>query len=217
MAIRIILADDHTVMRQGLRTLLEGEPDMEVVAEADNGRVAVELAEELRPDIVVMDVGMPELNGVEATRRIVALDAGVKVVGLSMHADRQFVTRMLEAGASGYLLKDCAFEELFTAIRCANEGHTYLSPRIAGVVVDSYVRRRASGAPPSVAELTPREREVLQLIAEGNNTKRIARDLGVSVKTIETHRRNMMDKLKVHSVAELTKYALREGLTSLDT
>jgi len=215
MSIRILLADDHRIMRQGLRALIEAEAGMEVVAEADNGRVAVHLAEELKPDIVVMDVAMPDLNGIEATGRIVK-GGGVKVIGLSVHADRQFVTRMLEAGASGYLLKDCAFEELATAIRTVTANKTYLSPQVAGVVVSSYLRSARTGPASHAEALTAREREVLQLIAEGKTTKELARRLSVSVKTAETHRRNIMAKLKVHSIAQLTKYALREGLTSLD-
>jgi len=214
MSIRILLADDHRLMREGLRSLLEREPDMQVVAEAHDGRSALKLTGELAPSVVVMDVAMPDLNGAEATRRLCRQYPGVRVVALSMHADRRHVAHMLDAGASAYVLKDCAFEELATAIRTAADGHVYLSPRAAGVVVRNFVR--GGGASPGVGRLTPREREVLQLLAEGNSTKQIALTLGVSVKTVETHRRNVMRKLGVRSVAELTKYALREGLTSLD-
>ena len=223
MTTRILLADDHQIVREGLRSLLEQHPDMEVIGEANDGRLAVEMAQQLSPDVVVMDVGMPHLNGIEATRQITSRGSHVRVVALSMHADRRFMTEMLKAGAKGYLLKDGAFEELATAIRAVVGDQVYLSPRIADVVVDDYVRR-SSGAGSggggenagAFARLTPREREVLQLMAEGRATKEIAADLKVSIKTIETHRRQIMEKLDIHSVAELTKYAIREGLTSLD-
>jgi len=206
---RIILADDHMIIRQGLRSLIERQQGMEVLAEADDGRQALELARSLRPNIVIMDISMPNLNGIEATRRIKAHEPAVKVIALSMHADSEFVARMLEAGASGYMLKDCAFEELATAIRTVLENRTYLSPAIDGLV-----RNRPEDST-AISKLTPREREVLQLIAEGRSTKRAAAELDVSVKTIETHRHNIMEKLDIHSVAELTKYAIRQGLTEL--
>ena len=192
---------------------------MQVVAEANDGRSAVQLAQELQPDVVVMDVGMPGLNGIEATRQITNREPDAKVVALSMHSDRRFMGEMLKAGAKGYLLKDGAFEELATAIRSVVANKVYLSPRIADVVVDDYVRRTPGQNPgdtSAFAKLTPREREVLQLMAEGRATKEIAMDLKVSIKTVETHRRQIMEKLQIHSVAELTKYAIREGLTSLD-
>jgi len=222
MGTRILLADDHQIVREGLKSLLEQHADMEVVGEARDGRAAVQMAHDLAPDVVVMDVAMPLLNGIEATRQITAREPHAKVVALSMHSDRRFMTEMLKAGAKGYLLKDGAFEELATAIRSVVSDRVYLSPRIAEVVVDDYVRRaddeQALDRPPAGAfsRLTPREREVLQLMAEGRATKEIALDLKVSIKTVETHRRQMMDKLDIHSVAELTKYAIREGLTSLD-
>jgi DNA-binding NarL/FixJ family response regulator len=211
---RIVLADDHQLMRQGLRGLLDREPDMEVVGEADGGRSALALVAELAPNVVIMDVAMPDLNGVEATRKIVAGFPGVRVIALSMHADKRFVAGMLKAGASGYLLKDCAFAELAGAVRTVAAGQVYLSPGIAGLVAEEFAGRFAPDRPGS--PLTGREREVLQLIAEGQATKQIAVRLGLSVKTVETHRRQMMDKLGLHSVAELTKYAIREGLTALD-
>jgi DNA-binding NarL/FixJ family response regulator len=214
--LRVLLADDHDIMREGLRSLLEQERGMEVMAEADTGREAVDLALELRPDVVIMDVGMPDLNGMEATRQITKEAAGVRVIGLSMHSDRRFVEGMLRAGASAYLLKDNAFEELAEAIRVVASGRTYLCPAVAGVVVESLVRGTAADESSAFSLLTPREREVLQLLAEGKRTKQIASLLGVSVKTIETHRSRMMRKLEIDSVAELTKYAIREGLTSLD-
>ena len=214
---RILLADDHRIVRQGLRSLLEAEADFTVVAEADNGRAAIDLTDELAPDVVVMDVGMPELNGIEATRRIASRSPRVKVVALSMHSDRRFVAEMLKAGAAGYLLKDGAFEELVGAIRTVAAGRTYLSPRIADVVVEGYLRNNTTPAEPTAyARLSPREREVLQLLAEGKATKEAAAALHLSVKTVETHRRQIMEKLNMYSVAELTKYAIREGLTSLE-
>ena len=214
MAIRILLADDHKIVRQGLRTLLEQEPDMEVVAEAEDGRIAVRLARELAPQVVIMDVGMPDLNGIEATRQVLADTPGLKVIALSMHSDRRFVVNMLKAGASGYLLKDSAFEELAAAIRVVMLNKTYLSPGVSDIVIKDYVQGpREDSSVFSV--LTPREREVLQLMAEGKSTKQIADRLHVSIKTIETHRQQIMTKLGIHSVAELTKYAVREGLSSL--
>ena len=227
-ALKIMLADDHQIVREGLRSVLEAEPDMTVVAEAGDGRVAVQLSEETQPDVVVMDIAMPHLNGVEATRQIIGRRTGrpPKVIALSMHQDRRFMTEMLKAGASGYLLKDAASEELIQAIRTVATGKTYLSPQIADVVVDDYLRRLPLGAGgqaaapaaerSAYAALTPREREVLQLMAEGKATKQIAMILHVSIKTVETHRRQLMEKLNLHSVAELTKYAIREGLTSVE-
>jgi len=216
MVARIVLADDHQIMREGLRSLVNKESDMEVLAEAEDGRSAVKLARKLQPDVIVMDIAMPNLNGVEATRQVLKDVPKVKVVALSMHADKHYVARMLEAGASGYLLKDCAFEELVTAIRTVVADRIYLSPGIADVVVE-YMRQLPKVQAPTAVELTSREREVLQLMAEGKSTKEIAYELKVSVKTIETHRRNIMEKLEVYSVAELTKYAIREGITSLET
>jgi len=216
MSTRILLADDHKIMREGLRSLLAEAFDMEVVAEAEDGRSAVELAKKLSPDVVVMDISMPDLNGVEATRQILKYAPRAKVIALSMHSDRQFVARMLEAGASGYVLKDAAFEELATAIRTVVAGRVHLGPRIAGLVVEDYVQRLPETEPKVSSPLTAREREVLQLLAEGKGTKEAARLLKVSAKTVETHRRNIMEKLNLHSIAELTKYAIREGLTSLD-
>ena len=215
MTIKILLADDHRIMRDGLCALLKNEPDIEVVAEGDNGREAVEMSRKLKPNVVVMDMSMPGLNGVEATRQILALDDNVKVLVLSMHADKRFVIGALSAGASGYVLKDCAFEELVRAIHTVAMNQTYLSPSIADIVVESY--KRSQPSPNQLfSVLTPREREVLQLLTEGASVKKIASLLRVSAKTIETHRQHIMEKLNTRSVAELTKYAIREGLTSLD-
>jgi DNA-binding NarL/FixJ family response regulator len=216
MSIRIILADDHKITRQGLRVLLEKEADMEVVAEAEEGRTAVRLAAEFMPDIVIMDVSMPDMNGVEAARRIVSESPSVRVIALSMHSDTLFVTEMLKSGAAGYLLKDCAFEELARAIRAVIDGKTYLSPSISGVVVEDYLHRVSKTSVSSGDVLTSREREVLQLLAEGKSTKQIALKLHISIKTVETHRRQIMEKLDIHTVAELTKYAIRKGFTSVE-
>ncbi len=216
MRIRVLLAEDHKLVRECLRAALETEGDIEVVAEADNGRMAVKLTADKQPNIVVMDVVMPDLNGIEATRQILAEAPGVKVLALSMHSDKRFVAGMLSAGASGYVLKDCAFEELAQAIRMVAANKTYLSPRIAGVVVGDYVKQLAGANGQTASVLTAREREVAQLLAEGNSTKEVAATLHVSAKTIETHRRQIMAKLEIHSIAELTKFAIRAGLTSLD-
>jgi DNA-binding NarL/FixJ family response regulator len=217
VSIRILLADDHKITREGLRSLLEKESDMKVVAEAEEGRTAVRLTRELVPHVVIMDVSMPDLNGMEAARQITGESPDVRIIALSMHSDALFVTEMLKSGASGYLLKDCAFEELARAIRTVVVGKTYLSPAISGVVVDDYLHRLAKSDFSGPQVLSSREREVLQLLAEGKSTKQIALKLHISAKTVETHRRQIMDKLDIHSVAELTKYAIRKGFTSLET
>ncbi|MBI1804316.1 MAG: response regulator transcription factor [Ignavibacteriae bacterium] len=216
MSTRIILADDHAIVREGLKSILENELGMTVVAQAESGRTAVDLALKLKPDIVIMDISMPDLNGIEATRRILSESAGVKVIALSMHSDKRYVAEMLKAGASGYLLKHSALDELERAIKTVLSDKTYVSPAIAGVVVKDYIQRLASESEGSVTLLTPKEREVLQLIAEGRSTKEIAGKLNVSVPTVESHRQHIMEKLDLHSVAELTKFAIREGLTSLE-
>lgn len=215
MAIKIILADDHTLMRQGLSTMLEQQVDINVVAEANTGREAVQLAEKYEPDVVVMDVSMPDLNGIDATRQIVARAPRTRVIALSMHSDRQFVVEMFRAGAKGYMLKDSAFEELASAIRTVVHNRTYIAPKISGFSMED-VTRKESGVPLIAPRLTDREREVLQLIAEGKGTKEIAAELFLSAKTVETHRQHLMDKLDMYTVAELTKYAIREGLTTLE-
>ena len=214
---RILLADDHTIIRDGIRSLLEEEEDFDVIGEAEDGLSTVEMAREMKPDIVVMDVSMPDLNGVEATRQIVSQAPGVRVIGLSVHNDQRTVSEMLKAGACGYLLKDCAFKELARAIRVVMESHAYLSPEVAGDVIQQYVNRDSPASRSSAyAELTPREREVLQLLAEGHGPREVGARLHISVKTVQTHRQHIMDKLEIDNLADLTKYAIREGLTSLE-
>ena len=216
MSIKVLLVDDHAIIREGLRARLEKEPKMEVVADTDNGRKARDLVRELSPDVVIMDITMPGLNGIEATRQITAESPYVKVIALSIHSKRRYVADMLSAGAAGYILKECLFDELVQAIRAVVAGGQYLSPRITDVVVSDYVKRLSVAPDSPIATLTSREREVLQLVAEGKPTKQIALALHVSTKTIEANRRQIMEKLDIHSVAELTKYAIREGLTTLE-
>jgi DNA-binding NarL/FixJ family response regulator len=216
MSIKILLADDHSIMREGLRALLEKEHDMEVIGEANNGRVAVEMTRELSPHVVIMDVTMPNLNGIDATRQIKAENSGVQIVALSMHSDPRFVMRMLRIGASGYLLKDCAFEELHNAVRTVSANKTYLSSDILNILVKNYLQNSKEAGSSELARLSSREHEVLQLLSEGKTVKHIADHLFISVKTAETHRKRIMDKLDIRNVAELTKYAIREGLTSLE-
>ena len=215
MSTRILLVEDHAIVREGLCSLLEKQPDMEVVGEADEGRTAVDLVRQLLPDIVIMDITMPNLNGVDATRHIISEFPETKVIALSIHSNRRFVTDMLRAGATGYVLKECLFDELVQAIQAVATGGSYLSPRITGVVIDGYIKRVAAASDSPLSTLTGREREVLQLVAEGKSTKEIALELHVSTKTIEANRRQIMEKLDIHSVAELTRYAVREGLTPL--
>lgn len=215
MGIKILLADDHRLMREGLRSLLEEQPDMRVVGEAENGKAAVQLATKLMPDIIIMDISMPGLNGIDATQQILSICKKSKVIALSMHTERRTVVEMINAGASGYLLKDCAFEEVVQAVRAVAANSTYLSPKITEIVIKDYVHRIPKDELSSLSGLTAREREVLQLLSEGRKTKEIAELLRVSVKTAESYRQHLMEKLKIHSIAELTKLAIREGLTSL--
>lgn len=215
MSIRVLIADDHKIVREGLRSLIEKQSGMEIVAEAENGRTTVQKVEEVSPDVVVMDVSMPDLNGMDAARQITSRFPSVKVIALSIHSDKQFVAGMLSAGASGYLLKEGDFRELANAIRLVVSNQIYLSPRIAGIVTEGYVRHLSEADSSAHSILTAREREVLQLLTEGMSAKNIASHLRLSVKTVEGHRQKIMSKLNVHNVAELTKYAIREGLTSL--
>ncbi|MBT3273390.1 MAG: response regulator transcription factor [Spirochaetales bacterium] len=217
MNIRIILADDHSMFRGGLKALVEKESGLEVIAEASTGMEAIQLVQEHSPEMVVMDVAMPILNGIEATRRLVAENPGLKIIALSMHSDRRFVIEMLRAGAKGFVLKHSAFEELVIAIGKVSKGNTYLSSGIVDVVVNDYVRNLAGTDSPAYNQLTNRERQVLKLLAEGKSVKEIGFVLNVSGKTVETHRINLKEKLGIESLAELTKFAIREGITTLDS
>jgi two-component system response regulator NreC len=212
--ITIVLADDHKILRSGLRGLIEKQPNYKVVAEAEQGRTAVQLCSELLPNVAIMDISMPDLNGIEATRQILNNSPNTKVVILSLHSGLRFVAEVLRAGASGYLLKNCDFDEVVSAISAVVAGGTYLCPEIATIVRDDYIQCLMQKDSLLSSALSPREREVLQLISEGKNTKEIAFAFSLSVKTVEAHRQRIMDKLNLHSIAELTKYAIREGLTS---
>ena len=216
MGIRIIIADDHQIVRQGLKKLLETQQDMEVVGEAEDGVTTVELAKELLPDVIVMDVKMPEMNGIDASVQVHSELPDVKIIALSMYGDRRFVTNMLKSGVCGYLLKDCAFEELAQAIRLVIAQKTYLSPGVADIVIQDYVSHLSSPGPSFSSVLTSREREILQLLSEGKRSKQIGDLLYISPKTVDTHRLQIMRKLGLNSVVELTKYAIREGLTTLE-
>jgi two-component system response regulator NreC len=216
MSIRIILADDHQMTREGLRSLLEELPDMEVVAEAETGNQTLKLTGELTPDIVVMDIVMPDLNGMEAALRITSEFPDVKVIGLSMHSERQFVVGMLKSGASGYLLKNCGFQELAEAIRRVNRGGTYITPAISDVVVKEVQKPLQNGVGPLTSKLTSREREVLQLIAEAKTSKEIAALLFLSEKTVHSHRKKIMEKLNAKNSSELTRIAIKEGISPLE-
>jgi len=217
MKARVLIADDHAIMREGLKALLSPNDEIEIIGEADSGRRVVEMARELRPDIVVMDVTMAEGNGVEATRRIRAENPSIQVIALSAYTQRQFVVSMLDAGASAYVIKAEASQELMRAFQSVRSGHKYLCPQVADAVSKSYLDQRGTMTMPINLVLSSREREVLQLVAEGSSSPEIAKMLNLSSKTVETHRRNIMQKLGLHTVAELVKYAIREGLSSTET
>ena len=213
--IRIVLADDHKLMRSGLRVLLEQQPDFAVVGEASDGRDAVALVASHRPDVLVMDIGMPSLNGIEAAAQITQSHPEVAIVMLSMHSDESYVLRALKAGAKGYLLKDSAEADLIRAVHAVADGKSFFSPAVSKVLLDDYVRKlQRSGTEDPYDLLTPREREVLQLVAEGKSNKEVAQLLNLSVYTIETHRSNIMEKLNLHGVPELILYAVRKGIIS---
>jgi two-component system response regulator NreC len=213
--LRILLADDHIVMRTGLRALLERQPNLEVVGESENGRETAELAASLRPDVVVMDIGMPMLNGIEATKTIVSQRPSTAVVILSMHADESYVMRALSAGARGYLLKDSAAADLIGAIQAVSQGKSFFSPRVSRILAEDYVRvLEQKGAVDTYDLLTSREREILQLLAEGKANKEVATDLNISTYTVETHRSHILQKLNLHNSAELVLYAVRKGIIS---
>jgi two-component system, NarL family, response regulator NreC len=213
--LRILLADDHIVMRTGLRALLERQPNLEVVGESENGRETVALAASLRPDVVVMDVGMPVLNGIEATQTIVTQCPTIAVVILSMHADESYVMRALKAGARGYLLKDSGAADLISAIQAVSQNKSFFSPKVSRILAEDYIRvLKQKGAVDSYDLLTSREREILQLVAEGKANKEVATDLNISPYTVETHRSHIMEKLNLHNPAELILYAVRKGIIS---
>jgi DNA-binding NarL/FixJ family response regulator len=215
MPIRILLADDHTVVRDGLRALLERQSDMQVVAEAADGRDSIRLAEEHSPDVVIMDIAMPNMNGIEATRRIVAANAKTHVIVLSMHQDESYVLRSLKAGAKGYLLKDSLRSDLIEAIRAVSQGRSYLTKKVSRILQEDYIRQlERRGLDDSYDLLTDREREILQLIAEGRTNKEVAAMLNVSLSTVETHRTHILQKLDLHSIPELILYAVRKGIIS---
>ena len=216
MRTRVLLVDDHEMFLAGIEALLKLQKDIEVVGQVKDGMEAVKAARNRKADVVVMDVSMAGMNGIEATRAITSKLSGVKVLCLSMHAERRFVAAALDAGASGYLLKDNSFEELVGAIRTVRRNQIYLCTRVAGTVVEAYRAQRLDGESSVFSMLTRREREVLQLLAEGRSTKEIAARLGLSFKTVGTHRSHIMEKLSIHSVAGLTKYAIREGLTTAE-
>ena len=214
---RIVIAEDHTILREGLKVLLSSHPDLEVVGEAVDGREAVQRVEEAAPDLVLLDLSMPRMDGMEAIREIRKGSPETKILALTVHKAEEYVLSALQAGADGYALKDATHEELVTAIRSVLAGRRYLSPGVSEQVIEGYLAGKRGGEPKSTwASVTPREREVLKLIAEGYKNKEIAEDLCISVKTVEKHRSNIMEKLDIRSVAELTKYAVREGLTPLD-
>lgn len=210
--VRLIIADDHQMVRAGLRALLDHEPGISVVGEADDGRAVLQLARELSPDVVVMDLSMPNLNGIDAARQVLAINSAIKVIGLSATREERTIAELLRAGAVGFIAKESAFEDLVNAVRTVVKGNVYFSPHIISRVVEQDGNNGNSNES-AFRVLSPREREVLQMIAEGKATKEVAAALNISIKTAETHRRNLMEKLQVDSVAQLTKYAIREGLT----
>jgi DNA-binding NarL/FixJ family response regulator len=216
MSIRVMLADDHRIVRDGLRALLEREPDFLIVGQAEDGLSAVKLVRELQPDVLITDLSMPGLNGIEAVRRIHANHPAVRIVCLSVHDEKRIVLEVIEAGASGYVLKGCSFEELASSIRMVMADQIYLSNELVGIFVEQYRRRDDAAAASPRSPLTSREREIVQLFSEGHSTNDIAERLHLSSKTVATHREHIFDKLQLASVAELTRYAIREGLSALD-
>ena len=213
---RILIVDDHGIVREGLKSLLQNQSGVEVVGEGEDGQIAVELAEQLSPDVVIMDMSMPNLNGIEATRLILQHRPNTRVIILSMHSDGHIVKEALAAGASAYVLKSNLFDEMLRALETVAEGGRYLSPRITDVVIDNYVGKSAEGEPAKAPKLTSRDRQIVQLVAEGKTIKEIALILHISPKTADSNRRQIMNKLGFSSVPELTKYAIRERLTSLE-
>lgn len=213
---RILLVDDHKILRDGLRSLLDTQMNNTVIGEAEDGSQAIKLASELSPDMIIMDISLPDMTGIEATREILKVSPSVRIIALSMYSDKRFVTDMLRAGASAYLLKDCAFEELEEAIETVSKDGKYISPNLTGVVVDDYIDILQKTKSVTSSSLSAQEIQVLTRLAEGQNMKQIATELNISVKTVETYRARIAEKLNIHSLADLIKYAIREGLTTLD-
>jgi two-component system response regulator NreC len=215
--IKVLLAEDHTIVRKGIRSLLDGEPDIEVVGEAEDGREAVEKVEELSPDIVLMDITMPHLNGLDATRQIKKMFPEVKVLGLTMYTNEEYILQLLQAGASGYLVKQTAPDELVSAIQAAHRGEAFLSPAVSKTIIEEYLRHNETTIQEdSYDKLTIREREILQLVTEGYSNREISEKLHISIKTVGVHRTNLMEKLDIHNTPELVKYAIRKGIISLE-
>jgi DNA-binding NarL/FixJ family response regulator len=213
---RILIADDHGIVREGLKFLIGREADMEVVGEAEDGLTAAKLVKDLQPDVVIMDVSMPNLNGIEATRLILHETPGTRIVALSMYYNRSFVLDMLKAGAIGYMLKSYLFDELVRAIRAVAAGEHYLSPKVTAVLIENYINRIPGADGTSDGGLTDRERQILQMLTEGQSVKQIALRLHINSKTADANRRHIMNKVGIYNIAELTKYAIREGLTSAE-
>lgn len=216
MSIMILLVDDHKITRDGIRSLIEKEQNMDIIAEAEDGHMAIKLSRKHCPDVIIMDINMPGLNGIDATQQILSEHPGIKIIALSMYSERRYVIGMLKAGVKGYLIKSSAFDELALAIKTVSKNKTYLSNQISDIMLQDYVFQRSSDDESTITSLTSREREILQLIAEGLNLEDIAAKINVSAKTVSTHRRNIMGKLNIYNVAGLTKFAIREGITSLD-
>lgn len=215
MSIKILLVDDHAILRTGLAEVLNKQANLEIVAQACNGMEAIKMASTYKPDVIIMDITMPELNGMEATAQILKVDPDIKVIALSMHSQKHYIRNMIEAGAAGYLLKDSDLSELLQAIYSVLKGNIYLQPDLAGGLVKDYLTGKKNRKSDAFIVLSAREREILQLLAEGHSAKKIAGKLNLSIRTIENHRRNIMEKLDIHTVVELTRYAIREGITSV--
>ena len=215
MSKRILLVDDHKILRDGLRSLLETQFGNQVVGEAENGKTAIQLARKLKPEIIIMDISLPDISGIEASKEILKITPAVKIIALSMHADKRFVSDMLRAGASGYLLKDCAFEELQEAIETVSAGGRYISPNLTGTVIDAYVENLRQRNTPPPASLSEREQDVLVALVGGESAKEISQRLNISTKTVDTYRQRIMEKLGIHNLPDLVKYAIREGLIPL--